>query len=219
MSLSSPPQQQQQQHQHPFSIRSVAGEKDLSAMCTIYAPYVESDTCTWAAAPDELPLVGEWMEKWIRASSRGLPWLVAVATDDTEDTNTIVGYCTVDDFRGRRGWQKTCEHAIYTAPGWQRRGVGTALLSACLQRCRDAEVACLMAVVSVDPATGAGSASCALHESMGFEKSGYLVGVGFKLGKVLDCQFMSRYLIPIKPDTDTGSAAEDGAEKRAKKVL
>ena len=57
-----------------------------------------------------------------------------------------------------------------------------------------------MAVISVHPATRAGAASCALHASMGFEKSGYLVGVGFKLGNVLDCKFMSRYLVPIKPD-------------------
>lgn len=197
----------------PFSIRSVSGEKDLTAMCAIYAPYVESDTCTWAAAPEELPLVGEWMEKWLKATSRGLPWLVAVAAG----TDDVVGYCTVDDFRGRKGWQKTCEHAIYTAAGWQRQGVGKALLSACLQRCRGAKVACLMAVVSIHPATGAGAASCALHAHMGFEKSGYLVGVGFKLGKVLDCSFMSRYLIPINPDAD--SAAEEGAEKRAKKAL
>ena len=45
--------------------------------------------------------------------------------------------------------------------------------------------------------------------SMGFEKSGYLVGVGFKLGNVLDCQFMSRYLVPIKPDNGTDIATQD----------
>jgi phosphinothricin acetyltransferase len=180
----------------PFRVRSVEGEADLSAMCAIYAPFVQSETCTWAVAPEELPRVSEWVEKWAKASKRGLPWLVAVNVN----TGDVVGYCCVDDFRGRRGWQKTCEHGIYIAPGWQRKGVGKALLAACSQRSRAAGVACLMAVISVDPQTGAGAASCALHASMGFEKTGFLKGVGFKLGKVLDCQFMSKYLVPLKPE-------------------
>jgi L-amino acid N-acyltransferase YncA/8-oxo-dGTP pyrophosphatase MutT (NUDIX family) len=177
----------------PFSIRAVAGEVDIVAMCAIYAPYVQYTTSTWALAPEELPHVPEWVDKWTRATSRGLPWLVAV----DKNSEAVVGYCNVNEFRSRGGWRNTCEHGIYTHPEWHRRGLGKALLAACLQACREAGVAALMAVIGCHPKSGAGQASCALHAAMGFEKVGYLRGVGAKLGLVLDCQLMCRYLVPL----------------------
>jgi L-amino acid N-acyltransferase YncA/8-oxo-dGTP pyrophosphatase MutT (NUDIX family) len=191
----------------PFSIRSVAGEADVAAMCAIYAPYVQHETCTWALAPEELPQVAEWVEKWRGAAARGLPWLVAVEAG----SGAVVGYCSVSEFRSRGGWRNACEHGIYTAPGWQRRGLGRALLQACVQRCRGAGVAALVAVISVHPESGAGRASCALHKAMGFEEAGYLRGVGAKLGQVLDCQLMCRYIIPLSAGAGAAAAAEGGA--------
>ena len=201
----------------PFAIRSVAGEADVAAMCAIYAPYVQHETCTWALAPEELPQAAEWVDKWRRAAARGLPWLVAVEAG----SGAIVGYCSVYEFRSRGGWRNTCEHGIYTAPGWQRRGLGRALLQAAVQRCRTAGVAALMAVISVHPGSGAGRASCALHRAMGFEEAGYLRGVGVKLGQVLDCQLMCRYIVALGGAAGGAGAAAgegEGSSSAAKKA-
>jgi L-amino acid N-acyltransferase YncA len=179
-----------------FTVRDVRSPQDIAAMCAIYAPYVEASTATWAYAPEELPVAAEWEARWARARARALPWLVA----ECAASGAVIGYCTVGEFRGRAGWRATCEHGIYTAPGWQRRGVGRALLGAALAGCAAAGVACLMAVISVHPASGAGAASVQLHQALGFEQAGYLRGAGKKLGLVLDAQLMCRYLVPLVPD-------------------
>ncbi len=191
----------------PFTIRAVCAD-DIPAMCAIYAPYVESSTATWACAPAELPDAAEWAPRWARCAARGLPWLVACDAA----SGAVVGYCVVGEFRGRAGWRNTCEHGIYTAPGWQRRGVGRALLAACVAGCAAAGVACLMAVVSVHPASGAGAASRALHAASGFEEVGYLRGAGSKLGLTLDCLLMCRY---IAEEAAAAAAAEGGARAAA----
>jgi len=186
-----------------YIVRSVSSFQDIEFICAIYGVYVESSTATWAYAPEELPKPLEYEAKWLAAQARSLPWLVAVS--DNEEgckDGEVIGYCTVGEFRGRAGWRNTCEHGIYVAQGWQKRGVGKALLTAALEGCKSAGVACLVAVISVHPPTGAGLASRNLHLSLGFERAGYLTGAGLKLGKVLDCEFLAKYLVPLQPSEE-----------------
>jgi len=183
-----------------FFIRPVSGQSDIEAICEIYGYYVEKSLCTWAYAPQELPKIEEYKSSWQACTSRGLPWLVAVAHGEADSNkDKVIGFITVREFRGREGWRNTCEHGVYLADGWQRKGVGRALLEAALEGCKAARVACLIAVVSVHPQSGAGEASRKLHLSLGFESAGYLKGVGVKGGLVLDCEFLAKYLVPIDP--------------------
>lgn len=174
----------------PFTIRA-AKHDDLAAMRAIYEHYVSTALCTWAY-DGEVPTASEYDASWRTCTARGLPWLVAVAPEagGGDGPDVVVGYCTIAPFRARTGWRWTVENSLYTAPGWQRRGVGRALLAASLVECRAARVAGVVAVISAHGPSGVGAASLALHEAAGFTRTGVLPGAGTKGGLVLDCVFM-----------------------------
>jgi L-amino acid N-acyltransferase YncA len=154
-----------------YTLREVRDDSDISSIVALYSRFVRGDLATWAYA-EEVPTDAEYKSRWLAAQARALPWLVACAADD----GAVIGFCYVGDFRGRLGWRFTCEHSVYVEPRWARRGVGRALLAACVERSRAAGVARLVAVISVDGASGAGGASVALHESLGFARAGFLGG-------------------------------------------
>ena len=219
---------------YTLSLRPIATAADLAACASIYAHYVSGSVCTWAY-DGEAPSLQEWEAQWRACTARGLPWFVAEATTSRPPaspvgstagapevemgvgvgtvqvpSNVIVGYCTVSPYRSRAGWRWTVEHSLYTAPGWQRRGVGRALLSRTIDACRASRIAALVAVISVHGPTNGGASSLSLHEALGFVRAGYLPAVGVKGGLVLDCAILILNLQPpptesIAPDAPSVS--------------
>ena len=174
-----------------FTIRPVR-PADLASMSALYSSFVSSSTCTWAYPEEPLP---DFPALWAAATARGLPWLLAEG-DGGEGGSAmppaLAGYAYVGPFRARAGWRFVCEHSLYVAPAWQRRGVGRALLRALLAASAAAPVATLVGVVSLHEGTGGGAASLALHRAEGFEVAGRLPRAGVKAGLALDCVFVSR---------------------------
>jgi L-amino acid N-acyltransferase YncA len=125
-------------------------EADLQRIAEIYFHFVSTSTCTWAE-PEEssvASLLESLRQKRDAALLRRLPWLVAC---DPALQGPVIGYVTVNEFRARRGWRFTCEHAIYVEERYARRGVGRRLLTAALAQCRASrQVANLIAVISVE---------------------------------------------------------------------
>lgn len=149
---------------------------DADAVAAIYAHHVLHGTASF----DTVPPDGDfWREKIGAVAARGWPFLVA------EDEAGVAGYAYASQFRDRPAYAQTCEDSIYVAPARVGQGVGTLLLTALIERARDAGFEQMIAVIG-----GAEPASVAVHATAGFVEAGRMRSVGRKFGRTLDPLYM-----------------------------
>ncbi|WP_432872965.1 N-acetyltransferase family protein [Microbispora rosea] len=154
---------------------------DLNAVAEIFTYYVSQTVITFEQTP---PTVAEWRRRLDDLAGRGLPFLVADLDGD------VAGYAYASPWRPKPAYRHTVEDSIYLAPGWTGRGLGSALLGALVDRCAQAN---LRQVIAVIADTGS-DASTALHKRFGFTHVGRLTGVGYKHGRWIDTVLMQRTL-------------------------
>ena len=129
---------------------------------------------------DYKPRPPEAMAAWFEAKQRGnLPVLGVIS-----DTGELMGFASYGNFRPWPAYKYTVEHSLYVAAPWQRRGVGSLLLSSIIERATSQDYHVLIGGID---ATNA--ASIALHERFGFERVATMRQVGFKFGRWLDLCF------------------------------
>jgi phosphinothricin acetyltransferase len=97
------------------------------------------------------------------------------------DEGKVLGYGSFGEFRPFEGYRMTVEHSLYVLDEAQGRGIGRMLLAALIEEARR-----MGKRVMVGAIDGSNYASLALHETMGFEQTGRMPGVGEKFGKPLD---------------------------------
>src|SRR4029453_7677289 len=115
-----------------------------------------------------------------------LPYLLADQGDD------VVGYAYASQYRSRSAYRYTVEDSVYVAEGHGGRGIGTALLTALIERCEAGPWRQMVAVIGGSD----NRASIALHERLKFKPVGTIRGAGFKLGRWADSVLMQRSLGP-----------------------
>jgi len=115
----------------------------------------------------------------------GLPFIVAIDND-----GRLLGYAYAAAFRRRTGYRYTLEDSIYVERTATHRGIGTALLTALIDRCAAAGYRQMVAVIADTERT----ASIGLHEKLGFKMVGVLPAVGFKFRRWIDVVLMQRAL-------------------------
>jgi L-amino acid N-acyltransferase YncA len=153
-----------------------ARKGDAQAVCDIYAFHVANSTATFdTIAPD----VAVWEGKIAEVNARGWPFLVA------ERAGVVLGYCYATQFRDRAAYARTCEDSIYVAADARGSGIGSALLTALIDRARASRFEQMIAVIG-----GGEPASVALHAKHGFVQAGRMRNVGFKFGRRLDTVYM-----------------------------
>jgi phosphinothricin acetyltransferase len=148
-----------------------ATEADLPAILAIYNDAVTKTTAIWNEAPSDLAGRQVWFTTRRQA---GFPVLVA-------DEGKVLGYGSFGEFRPFDGYRMTVEHSLYVLDEAQGRGIGRMLLAALIEEARR-----MGKRVMVGAIDGSNYASLALHETMGFEQTGRMPGVGEKFGKPLD---------------------------------
>jgi len=156
----------------------------MPAVQAIYAHHVLHGRATFE---EIAPSVAEMLARRAEIVSRGLPYLVA------ECEGAVVGYAYATLYRPRRAYRFTVEDSVYLAEAWHGRGIGSALLSSLIALC-EAGPWRQMAAVVASPGDGAGAASLALHEKLGFGRIGTLQAAGFKFGEWIDTVLMQRAL-------------------------
>ncbi len=164
----------------PVAVRD-AREEDFLAVQAIYAFYV---TRTAASFEEEPPAVAEMQRRWQDVTGRGFPYLVA------ECAGEVLGYAYAGPWRTRSAYRYTIEDSIYVAPMTVRRGIGSALLGALIERCTILGYRQMIAVIG----DSANLPSIGLHRSLGFRQEGILRGVGLKFGRWVDVVIMHRPL-------------------------
>jgi len=170
-----------------------AQASDMAAVQTIYSYYVTKTSASFEEVP---PSVEEMQARLAKTRERGLPFLVAEADGE------VVGYTYAGPFRFRTAYRYTIEDSIYVAPSVTRRGVGSALLGALVERCTELGYRQMIGVIG----DSANRGSISLHRSLGFRQEGVLRGIGLKFGRWVDIVIMHRAL----GEADVGLPAHPG---------
>lgn len=159
-----------------------ASPADLPAVQSIYAHHVMHGLATYEEVPPDLAEMGRRFDD---LKALGLPYVVAQSGG-----GVVVGYgyCTL--FRTRSAYRFTLEDSVYVKEGWQRRGIGKALLIVLIERCTELGYRQLAAVIGDSGNAG----SIGLHASLGFLHAGMLRSSGFKFGRWIDTVTMQRPL-------------------------
>ena len=156
-------------------IRNVKVE-DAKEIVDIYNHYILNTNVTFEV---EALASGE-MAKRIEKKTKDNPWIVY------EEDNKILGYAYVGEFRERMAYKFTKEVTIYLDKSVVKRGIGTKLMEALIERCKkDYDIHTLISVVTVPNAS-----SISIHKKFGFERVGYFKEVGFKNNKWLDVEYL-----------------------------
>jgi len=162
--------------------RAEAG--DVPAIQAIYAHHVLHGVASFEEEP---PDQAEMARRLDEVRGRGLPYLVA---QEGPGSGAILGYAYAGPYRARPAYRYSLEDSVYVVPGKGRRGIGSALLAALIERCAALGYRQMIAVIG----DSANEGSIRLHARHGFRTVGVLTSVGFKHGRWVDSVLMQRAL-------------------------
>jgi L-amino acid N-acyltransferase YncA len=181
-------------------ILRAATPDDAASLSDLYAPYVRGSAVSFEVEP---PDTAE-MRRRIESGGDLYPWLVA------EAGGTILGYAYAAAFRSRAAYRFAVETTVYARLEAQGRGVGTRLYGALL-----AGLAAQGFTQAIGAITLPNPASVALHEKLGFRRSGTYAEVGWKLGRWHDVGLWQRPLgAGAKAPTEPLGLAAAGWQER-----
>ena len=163
-----------------ISIRGVR-ESHLPGITRIYADAVAHGTASFEIEP---PDEAEMVRRYRALSADGFPYMVAT------QAGAVVGYAYSGPYRARPAYKWTVEDSIYIAAEFQRRGIGSLLLTSIVRQSEMLGFRQMIAVIG----DSAQTASIAVHAAAGFTMIGTMRSVGFKHGKWLDTVMMQRAL-------------------------
>jgi phosphinothricin acetyltransferase len=165
--------------QSPIFTR-LASLDDAAAMAEIYNFEVENSTATMDLVPRTL----SDQRQWIADRSGAFSALVAVTSN-----GEIVGFAALSPFKERAAYRPTVEDSIYVHRDFARQGIGRQLLSELLNMASTSGFHSVMARIEAS-----GTASQALHASLGFRRVGEEIEVARKFNRWLDIVVMQRLL-------------------------
>lgn len=167
--------------QRPAALIRDACESDLTAIARIYAYHVKHGLASFEEVP---PGIEELRARRGAVLGSGLPFLAA------ELHSEVVGYAYASPYRLRPAYRYTIEDSVYVEDGLGGRGLGSALLTALIERCQGGPWRQMLALIGDRANVG----SIALHRRLGFRYVGNFESVGFKLGRWVDTVLMQRAL-------------------------
>jgi len=148
--------------------------RDIPAIAAIYNHYIRNTVVTF-----EMDEVSDAeMQQRIINTTQKFPWLVL------EVDEQIVGYAYATTWRTRVAYNKTCETTVYLHPEAGGHGYGTALYEELLIILKEQQYHRIIGGVTMP-----NDASVALHEKMGYVKTGEFTEVGRKFDQWLNVGF------------------------------
>lgn len=150
-------------------------QADLMAILDIYNDAILNTTAVYSYKPQSLSERISWYEQKLAA---GFPLLVF------EENKVVVGFATFGYFRAWPAYKYTIEHSVYVHQEHRGKHIGTLLLQELIKIANDQGYATMVAGIDAN-----NESSKALHEKLGFSKSGIITNAGYKFGKWLDLVF------------------------------
>lgn len=144
---------------------------DAKQIADIYNYYVENTFVTF----EELPVSEQEMRRRIESKLKKYFFLV------WEEDGEILGYAYADEWKTRCAYKYTVESSVYLKQEASGKGIGTKLYEHLLELLKQKGIHIVLAGIAIP-----NEASIALHEKLGFEKTGQLKEVGFKASRWID---------------------------------
>ena len=174
---------------------------DAASIAAIYAPHVLVGTASFEVeAPD-----ARAMRTRMAASDGLYPWLVAT----TGEAAGVLGYAYATRFRERPAYRYVVETSVYIADAAQRQGAGRLLYEALVDTLRAQGFTQAIGTIALP-----NDQSIALHEQVGFRRTGVIREAGYKLGRWIDvgywqCELADATVPPVEPKrfADVGGGA------------
>ena len=149
-------------------------KEDAEQLVNIYNYYIENTTITFETEKIDTAE----MENRIKKKVLDNPWIVY------EEGNKILGYAYVGEFNSKEAYNKTREVTIYVEKDEVGKNIGTKLMRALIEKCKEYEFHLLISIITVP-----NMKSEVLHERFNFEKVGVIKEAGFKMDKWLDVSY------------------------------
>ncbi|MCW3835292.1 GNAT family N-acetyltransferase [Sphingomonas canadensis] len=173
-----------------------ARPEDAAAIAAIYAPHVLTGTATFEIDPPDARAMRARM-----TGSDGLyPWIVATSgPEGVPGSGGVIGYAYATRFRERPAYRYVVETSIYVADVSQRQGAGRLLYEALIDTLRAQGFVHAIGALALP-----NEASIALHEAVGFRRTGVYREVGYKHGRWIDvglwqCELNEPAVPPVEP--------------------
>ena len=152
---------------------------DHKDICRIYNLYIEHSHHTF----ETIAISETEMFNRIETVIKDFPFIVF------EKDEKVIAYAYATRWKSRQAYDQTAESTIYIEKGHEGKGIGKALYSELIRRLALLNLHCILAGIALP-----NDASIALHEKLGFEKSGVLKEVGNKFGHPIDVAYWSLIL-------------------------
>ena len=154
--------------QRELEMIRIARPEDAAEIARIYTPAVRDEVTSF----ETVVVSTEQMADRITSGMERFPWLV-----DDDQRGALCGYAYAAPFRNRQAYQWSVETSVYVADRLRRRGHGRALYEQLFDILVEMGYFTALAGIVIP-----NEASVCLHESMGFQAAGKMMGVGYKLG-------------------------------------
>lgn len=161
-------------------IRPATGD-DVAAIHAIYAHHVMHGTGTFET---EAPSPEAMRSRFNALTGADYPYFVAALDGE------VIGFAYAGSFRDRPAYRYTVEDSIYLHPDKRGLGIGRLLLGAVVAGATERGFKQMVALIGDSD----NRASIRLHERLGFERTGTMLGVGHKFDRWLDVVIMQRPL-------------------------
>jgi phosphinothricin acetyltransferase len=145
---------------------------DGEAIARIYNHYIEHTVVTFETDPVEADVMTARIGE---AIDDGLPYFVA------EIDGEVAGFAYASKWKGRCAYRYSVESTVYLDPGQTGKGLGSRLYQELIEAIREMGMHAIIGGISLP-----NEASIALHEKLGFEKTGQFVEVGYKFDRWVD---------------------------------
>ncbi|MFN2437920.1 MAG: N-acetyltransferase family protein [Chitinophagaceae bacterium] len=158
----------------------LANENDLEQLLQIYNDIILNTTAVYQYQPHTLQMRREWFETKNR---QGFPVFVA------EDSDNIVGFSTLGNFRNWQAYKYSVENSIYVASAYRGKGVGKLLMPPLIDAAEKMDMHTIIAGIDAT-----NEASLRLHKTFGFKEVAHFKEVGYKFKRWLDLKFLQLIL-------------------------
>ncbi len=162
-----------------FTIRDVM-PADLPSVREIYNHYVMNSTVTFDETAMSLATL---RRKYTKMQEKKMPFIVA-----ENPAGQLLGYAYVYPWKEKAAYRYTVENSIYLGPASTGKGLGKDLLAALIEKCREAGIKEIIAVIADKGA----EASITMHANFGFKEIGHMGKVGFKFDRWLGTVLMQK---------------------------
>lgn len=155
-------------------------ERDASAICAIYNPYVLETVISF----EQSPVTIAEMAQRIRDTTAQYPWLVA------EANGKVVAYAYASRWRTRAAYDYALESTVYVDKAYTGRGIAKPLYLELLRELKARGIRAVVGCIALP-----NDASVALHEKCGFVKVAHFPQVGRKFERWVDVGFWQATLV------------------------